>query len=148
VYQWNGSDPWESRVRRRNRRDPSNPTFLQELRLSNIFHRKAKPAQEPIAEQGPSSAIKGQAEGHIPETEDSSQAPMMSTNIPSTPPSSDQYLLYCVIEGEQIVFGVPVSANSDVSGLKKLIYDERSLDTLRDVGRHTLELWKVCASDS
>jgi len=101
-------------------------------RFSKILPWKGKPAQGPLAEQGPSSAITGKHTSHAP------------TNI-SMPPSR----LCCLIEGERIVFEVPVPAddrNVSVSNLKELIYNQRSLDTLRDVGKHTLELWKVCAS--
>lgn len=51
--------------------------------------------------------------------------------------------LLCLIEGESIVFGVEVPRDSDVSDLKKVIKGERKYDTLKDVGPHTLEMWKV-----
>ncbi|KAF8621216.1 hypothetical protein AX15_007961 [Amanita polypyramis BW_CC] len=50
--------------------------------------------------------------------------------------------LNCLIEGEDIVFLVTAVSNDAVSNLKKLIRSERVLDSLKDVGPHTLELWK------
>ena len=55
--------------------------------------------------------------------------------------------LNCVIEGEHIVFVVPVGPEDVVSGLKELIQSKRALDSLKGVGPHTLELWKVSAID-
>lgn len=107
-----------------------NMDHSEDRRLTTIFHRKAKPAQGYIAEQGPSSAITGEpVQGH--------------TGAAS---------LCCLIEGERIVFEVPIPADDrdvpkdvSVSKLKELIYNQRSRGTLRDVDQHTLELWKVCA---
>ena len=53
--------------------------------------------------------------------------------------------LNCLIEGEAIVFLVDVVRNIAVSGLKEAIQSKRILDSLKDVGPHTLELWKVSA---
>ncbi|KAF8330990.1 hypothetical protein F5887DRAFT_76515 [Amanita rubescens] len=51
--------------------------------------------------------------------------------------------LNCLIEGEYTVFVVTVEHNWVVfSDLKKVIQSERALDILKDVGPHTLELWK------
>jgi len=55
--------------------------------------------------------------------------------------------LNCLIEGESIVFVVPVGHDRDVNDLKKMIHREREMDTLKDVGPHTPELWKVSAID-
>ncbi|KAK2465690.1 hypothetical protein APHAL10511_002234 [Amanita phalloides] len=58
------------------------------------------------------------------------------------PNQGDTLQLNCLIEGEPTVFVVPVGRNNVVSNLKKLIQSERVLDSLKDVGPHTLELWK------
>ena len=55
--------------------------------------------------------------------------------------------LNCLIEGEAIVFLVDVVRDIAVSGLKEAIQSKRILDSLKDVGPHTLELWKVSAID-
>ena len=55
--------------------------------------------------------------------------------------------LCCIIEGEDIVFPIDVSAQARVSDLKKVIQLERAMDTLKGVGPHILELWKVGVSD-
>ena len=55
--------------------------------------------------------------------------------------------LNCLIEGEYIVFVVPVEQNDVVSELKEFIQSKRALDSLKDVDPHTLELWKVSAID-
>lgn len=49
-----------------------------------------------------------------------------------------------IIEDEDIVFPVDVFAQDLVAALKKEIQLQRAMDTLKDVGPHTLELWKVC----
>ncbi|KIK09119.1 hypothetical protein K443DRAFT_808 [Laccaria amethystina LaAM-08-1] len=51
--------------------------------------------------------------------------------------------LNCLIEGEDIVFVIPVEPDDHVSKLKGAIQSERAMDSLKDVGPHTLELWKV-----
>ncbi|KIL60446.1 hypothetical protein M378DRAFT_82150 [Amanita muscaria Koide BX008] len=51
--------------------------------------------------------------------------------------------LNCLIEGEDIVFTTTAAGDDNVSNLKKSIQKERALDSLKDVGPHTLELWKV-----
>ncbi|KAM6503866.1 hypothetical protein JOM56_000809 [Amanita muscaria] len=56
--------------------------------------------------------------------------------------------LQCLIEGEDIVFPVTAGCDDEVSDLKKLIRSERALDSLKDVGPHTLELWKLKDSNS
>ena len=61
--------------------------------------------------------------------------------FPDFPDASRQ--LNCLIEGESIVFEVIAERDCNVSALKKKIKSERELDTLKDVGPHTLELWKV-----
>jgi hypothetical protein len=53
--------------------------------------------------------------------------------------------LNCLLEGESTVFVVTVGRNDAVSNLKKAIRREREEDTLKGVGPHTLELWKVGA---
>jgi hypothetical protein len=53
--------------------------------------------------------------------------------------------LKCLIKGEYIVFPVTVACNGEVSDLKTSIRSERALDSLKDVGPHILELWKVSA---
>ena len=55
--------------------------------------------------------------------------------------------LNCLIEGESIVFVVTVGRDCVVSDLQEVIQSKRALDTLKDVGPHTLELWKVSAID-
>jgi hypothetical protein len=61
-------------------------------------------------------------------------------------PSQDSSLrLNCLIEGESIVFSVTVGRDRVVRELKKFIQNERALGTLKVVGPHTLELWKVSA---
>ena len=55
--------------------------------------------------------------------------------------------LKCLIEGEDIVFPVTVVRDEEVSDLKEKIQSKRALDSLKDVGPHTLELWKVSAID-
>ncbi len=56
-----------------------------------------------------------------------------------------RHKLKCLIEGEDTVFSVIAASNDEVSDLKKSIRSERALDSLKDVGPHTLELWKVSA---
>jgi Crinkler effector protein N-terminal domain len=51
--------------------------------------------------------------------------------------------LRCVIEGESIIFSVIARCDWDVGDLKEDILKKRELDALKDVGPHTLELWKV-----
>ena len=55
--------------------------------------------------------------------------------------------LSCLIEGEPIVFAVTAGRDWVVSELKNAIKKERELDTLKNVGPHTLALWKVSAID-
>jgi hypothetical protein len=55
------------------------------------------------------------------------------------------YRLRCLIEGESVVFTVEVERSTEFGVLKKVIQAERALDTLKNVGAHTLELWKVSA---
>ncbi|KAF8807199.1 hypothetical protein BYT27DRAFT_7031094, partial [Phlegmacium glaucopus] len=55
--------------------------------------------------------------------------------------------LQCLIKGESIVFPVTLGQNDDVGGLKEIVHSKRALDTLKDVGPHTLELWKPRDSD-
>ena|SRR6266550_1284365 len=54
-----------------------------------------------------------------------------------------RHKLKCLIEGEDTVFSVIAASNDEISDLKKSIRSERALDSLKDVGPHTLELWKV-----
>ena len=51
--------------------------------------------------------------------------------------------LICLICGETFVLVPTVRSDDMVSDLKKSIQGEREKDTLKDVGPHTLELWKV-----
>ena len=53
--------------------------------------------------------------------------------------------LLCLIEGEDIVFPVTAERDDEVSDLKEAIQSKRALDSLKDVGPHILELWKVSA---
>jgi hypothetical protein len=53
--------------------------------------------------------------------------------------------LKCLIEGEDIIFPITAVRDDEVSDLKEAIQSKRALDSLKDVGPHTLELWKVCA---
>ncbi|KAF8236631.1 hypothetical protein L208DRAFT_1251067, partial [Tricholoma matsutake] len=62
------------------------------------------------------------------------------TQVPSQDGSRK---LKCLIEGECIVFSVTVGRDWDVGELKESVQSKRALDTLKDVGPHTLELWKV-----
>jgi hypothetical protein len=55
--------------------------------------------------------------------------------------------LKCLIEGEAIVFAVNAVCDDEVSDLKKSIQSERALGSLKDIDPHTLELWKVSATD-
>ena len=56
--------------------------------------------------------------------------------------------LNCIIKGENIVFVIEEhDYDHVVSNLKKAIQSERALDTLKDVGPHVLELWKVSTVD-
>ncbi|KIM81444.1 hypothetical protein PILCRDRAFT_787677 [Piloderma croceum F 1598] len=50
--------------------------------------------------------------------------------------------LNCLIEGESIVFVVTTEHDCAVSDLKEDVQRKRAMDTLKDVGPHTLELWK------
>ena len=65
--------------------------------------------------------------------------------ISAASPLPETFRLCCMIEDEEIVFGVTGTAKEDVSRLKEKIHSTRDL-TLKDVDQHTLELWKVCAS--
>ena len=55
------------------------------------------------------------------------------------------FRLLCLIEGESEVFTVEEPDHIEIGYLKKVIQRERALDTLKDVGPHTLKLWKVSA---
>ena len=57
------------------------------------------------------------------------------------------YDLNCLIDGESIVFPVAAKRDTKVGYLKEIIRSKRELDTLKDIGPHTLELWKVSAID-
>jgi hypothetical protein len=61
--------------------------------------------------------------------------------------SDDKLDLLCLIEGESTVFTVTVSGTIKIEGLKVAIRNERARDTLREVGPHVLDLWKVSAID-
>ncbi len=54
-------------------------------------------------------------------------------------------LLNCLIEGESNVFPIAVRRDYAVGEFRRVIQEERALDTLEGVGPHTLELWKVSA---
>jgi hypothetical protein len=54
--------------------------------------------------------------------------------------------LRCLIEGDSVIFTVTVPHGFEVGDLKKLIKKERELDLLKDVGPHTLGLWKVSSN--
>jgi len=69
---------------------------------------------------------------------------MFTTSVPSQDGSRR---LNCLIEGESNVFLVTVERDCVVSDLKEKIQMKRALDSLRNVGPHTLELWKVSAID-
>ena len=56
--------------------------------------------------------------------------------------------LYCLIEGEDIVFPVAAVCDDEVSDLKISIQKGRAEGTLKGVDPHTLELWKVSAIDN
>jgi hypothetical protein len=68
--------------------------------------------------------------------------------MPDTPVLSNDKSrrFHCVIE-RLVVFTVIAPCNFEVGDLKKEIQKEQALDTLKDVGLHTLELWKVSAID-
>jgi hypothetical protein len=55
--------------------------------------------------------------------------------------------LLCLIEDESVVFPVNVACSAIVGDLKELIRTKRELDTLKNVGAHTLTLWQVSAID-
>ena len=70
-----------------------------------------------------------------------------SAGTSSTMPETQSRRLHCLIAGESIVFLVIMECNYAVSQLKGVIQKERGLGTLKDVGPHTLELWKVSTID-
>jgi hypothetical protein len=55
--------------------------------------------------------------------------------------------LNCLIEGESIVFPVTFTHDCVVGEFKEVIQSKSAPDTLKDVGPHTLELWKVSTID-
>ena len=57
--------------------------------------------------------------------------------------SQESHWLHCVIEGKSNVFTVTVPYHLEVEDLKKAIKGVWALDTLKNVGPHILELWKV-----
>ncbi|KAF8346502.1 hypothetical protein F5887DRAFT_1073184 [Amanita rubescens] len=59
-----------------------------------------------------------------------------------TPDQVASRRLYCLIEGEFIVFSVNAGLNCEVIDLKKKIKEEAVHGTLKDVDSYTLELWK------
>ena len=61
------------------------------------------------------------------------------------PTPDDSRWLNCLIEGDPIVFAIPVKPDCPVSHLKLLVKIERALDTLKDP--HVLELYKVSDFD-
>jgi hypothetical protein len=76
-------------------------------------------------------------------TVDSAPTTMSATE--SVPSQDGSRRLNCLIEGKYNVFLVTVGCDCVVSDLKKEIIRERALDTLKNVGPHILELWKVSA---
>jgi hypothetical protein len=68
-------------------------------------------------------------------------------SVPIAMSESPSYRLRCLIEGESVVFTVPVAGSAEVGELKELIRRRREKDTLKDVGSDILELWKVSAID-
>ena len=55
----------------------------------------------------------------------------------------DSRRLYCLIEGESIIFPVDVEHNCKVSSLKEAIQSTRKYSILKNVEPHTLRMWKV-----
>ena len=69
---------------------------------------------------------------------------MFATSVPSQDGSRR---LLCLIEGESVVFATEESCRIEIGDLKEVIQRKREMDTLKDVGPHTLELWKVSTID-
>ena len=67
----------------------------------------------------------------------------------SVPSQDGSRRLRCVIEHEPepVVFTVEESCHIEIGDLKEVIQQKRALGILKDVGPHTLELWKVSAID-
>ncbi|KIM47458.1 hypothetical protein M413DRAFT_200359 [Hebeloma cylindrosporum] len=63
---------------------------------------------------------------------------MLTTSVPCQDVS---LMLWCLIENESVVFPVEVPRSFMIGSLKEII--QRKRDTLKDVGPHILELWKV-----
>ena len=73
-----------------------------------------------------------------------------TSSAPSQPEDGSRRLrLRCVVEREHepVVFNVEEPCRIDICDLKEVIQKKRALDILKDVGPHTLELWKVSAID-
>jgi Crinkler effector protein N-terminal domain len=50
---------------------------------------------------------------------------------------------WCLVDVDHIPFKITAPLDADVADMKKLIQEERKYDVLREVGPHTLILWKV-----
>jgi hypothetical protein len=72
---------------------------------------------------------------------------LVSRLVTAMPESHELRMLCCLIDGESVVFPVRLSPDCLVGDLKKEIQKERQLDTLKGVGPHILELWKVSVID-
>jgi len=69
---------------------------------------------------------------------------MFATSVPS----QDGFpWLNCLIENDPFLFPVEGSYCAPIGVLKEAIQRMRAMDILKDVGPHTLDLWKVSAID-
>ena len=122
----------------------SPPTTVSTSAQSSSSREQASSPQARTSLQPPRTSTKDAAPPPVP-TFDSAPTAMFAS---SSAPSQDGFRrLNCLIKSESIVFLVTVGRDCVVSELKKEIQKERALDTLKNVGPHTLELWKVSVID-
>jgi hypothetical protein len=92
--------------------------------------------------QPPRTSTKDAAPPPVP-TFDSAPTAMFA--VSSVPSQDGSRRLNCLIEGESIIFVVTAGHDWMVSDLNEDVQRKRAMDTLKNVGAHTLELWKVSA---
>jgi hypothetical protein len=62
--------------------------------------------------------------------------------------AAESITLRCMLQGDPAIFSVELSPNADTGKLKEAIQKKRELDSLKDIGPHSLKIWKVFLSIS
>jgi Crinkler effector protein N-terminal domain len=120
----------------------SPPTTVFAISALSSSSREHASPQARTSLEPPRTSTKNAAPTPVP-TLNSAQTNMFATSASSQDGSRP---LNCLIEGEFIIFVVTVGHSCVVSDLKE-IQRERAMGTLKYVGPHTLELWKVSVID-